>query len=39
MSKQKIRGFLKTKKEIFVEVGAGNRKGINGWLTIDISEK
>jgi predicted SAM-dependent methyltransferase len=37
MSKQKIRGFLKTKKEIFVEVGAGNRKGINGWLTIDMT--
>lgn len=37
MSKQKIGRFLKERKEIFIEVGSGDKKGINGWLTIDLT--
>lgn len=38
MSKRNIIHFLKEKEEIFLEVGAGDRKGENEWLTIDMTE-
>ena len=36
VSKWNISHFLKT-TEIFLEVGAGDKKGENGWLTIDMT--
>ncbi len=36
MLKRNISHFLKEKEEIFLEIGAGNKKGENGWLTIDM---
>lgn len=38
ISKQKIKNFLNKKEEIFLEIGAGNKKGANGWLTIDMTK-
>jgi predicted SAM-dependent methyltransferase len=29
--------LLKNKNEIYLEIGAGNKKGLNGWQTIDIT--
>ena len=37
ISKRKIRRFLNKREEIFLEVGAGDKKGSNGWLTIDVT--
>jgi predicted SAM-dependent methyltransferase len=37
-SKKRIRRLLKERNELFVEVGAGDKKGENGWLTIDLTE-
>ncbi len=36
MLKRNISHFLKEKEEIFLEIGARNKKGENGWLTIDM---
>lgn len=35
-SKLKIKQLLQKKEPILLEIGAGNRKGNNGWLTMDI---
>ena len=37
-SKKRIRRLLKERNALFVEVGAGDKKGENGWLTIDLTE-
>ena len=37
-SKHKISKLLNKNEEIFLEVGAGNKKGKDGWLTIDIEK-
>lgn len=37
VSKFKISNFLKKEQEIFLELGAGNKKGQGGWLTIDMN--
>ena len=39
MSKLKIRRLLINQKDILLEVGAGNKKGCNGWLTIDMTRR
>lgn len=36
LSRQHIGQLIKEKDKIFLEVGAGNRKGLNEWLTIDL---
>lgn len=36
-SRKRIRTILKRQPTIFLELGAGDRKGTNGWLTLDIS--
>jgi predicted SAM-dependent methyltransferase len=38
-SQKKIQKVLDKRKQIQIEVGAGNKKGNNGWLTIDISNQ
>jgi len=38
LSKRYIRRLLQEKKEIYLEVGAGKKKGENGWITVDVSE-
>jgi len=38
ISKIKIKKHLRKKEKIFLEVGAGNKKGSNGWLTIDVTK-
>ncbi|MBU2043856.1 MAG: methyltransferase domain-containing protein [Candidatus Omnitrophica bacterium] len=38
ISKRKIKRLLKEKKEIFLEFGAGDKKGVDGWLTIDVTK-
>ena len=35
-SKLKIKQLLREKEAILLEIGAGNKKGQNGWLTMDI---
>ena len=35
ISKQKVKQFINARKEIFVELGAGDKKGKDGWITID----
>jgi hypothetical protein len=37
LSKIYIKKLLGAKTEIFLEVGAGNKQGINGWVTIDMT--
>lgn len=37
MSQRQIGRILKERSEIFVELGAGNKKGVGGWVTVDIS--
>lgn len=37
ISRQRIRKHLRSNADIFVEVGAGDKKGENGWLTIDMT--
>ena len=36
LSKITISTLLKSRNEIFIELGAGDKKGKNGWVTIDI---
>jgi predicted SAM-dependent methyltransferase len=38
MSKRYIGHLLKEKNEIFLEIGAGEKRGKNGWVTIDITK-
>jgi hypothetical protein len=38
LSKRRIRRLIKERSEIFIEVGAGDKKGEKGWLTIDITK-
>lgn len=38
-TKSKIASILNAKKEIKLEIGAGARKGKNGWVTLDINTK
>lgn len=33
-----IKQLLKSKKEIFIEVGSGDKKGKDGWKTVDITD-
>jgi predicted SAM-dependent methyltransferase len=37
LSKRRIRRLLKAREEICLELGAGDKKGEGGWVTIDIS--
>jgi predicted SAM-dependent methyltransferase len=37
VSRNKVRKLLRESNDIFLEVGAGNKKGVNGWTTVDIS--
>jgi predicted SAM-dependent methyltransferase len=37
-SKQKIRLLLKEGRDIFIEVGAGDKPGQGGWTTIDVTK-
>lgn len=38
LSKVYIRRLLQEKKKIYLEVGAGYKKGENGWVTIDVTK-
>lgn len=38
ISRQRVRKHLRSNTDIFVEVGAGDKKGENGWLTIDMTQ-
>ncbi|MGG9964524.1 class I SAM-dependent methyltransferase [Ferruginibacter sp. SUN106] len=38
-SKSKINRLLKSKEDIFLEIGAGEKKGSNGWVTLDYGHK
>jgi len=38
LSKYRIRRLLKGKNKIYIEVGAGDKKGENGWITIDVTK-
>lgn len=38
LSQRNVRRILKKRSEIFVELGAGDKKGEGGWVTIDISK-
>ena len=38
LSKVHIRRLLQEKKKIYLEVGAGDKKGENGWVTIDVTK-
>lgn len=38
LSRRHIRRMLKERSEIFVELGAWNKKGEGGWVTIDITK-
>jgi SAM-dependent methyltransferase len=37
-SKRKIRRLLQERSEIYIEVGAGDKKGKGGWITIDVTK-
>jgi predicted SAM-dependent methyltransferase len=37
-SKNHVRKLLQEGKKIFIEIGAGNKKGENGWVTIDMTK-
>lgn len=37
MSKKHINYLLKERKTIYLEIGAGNKKGRNGWITLDLT--
>lgn len=37
-TKKKIKIVLKEKKPIKLEIGSGKKKGVNGWLTLDMVE-
>jgi predicted SAM-dependent methyltransferase len=36
-SRIQISRLLRSRKKIFIEIGAGDKKGENGWLTIDVT--
>jgi predicted SAM-dependent methyltransferase len=38
LSKRKIRVLLRERREIFVELGAGDKRGTDGWLTMDVTK-
>ena len=38
LSKVHIRRLLQEKKKIYLEVGTGDKKGENGWVTIDVTK-
>jgi predicted SAM-dependent methyltransferase len=38
-SRKKIRRLLRQKKELFVEIGAGDKAGQRGWITIDMTKQ
>ncbi|MBL7032481.1 MAG: methyltransferase domain-containing protein [Nitrospira sp.] len=38
-SRKKISNFLNRENEIFLELGAGDKKGSSGWITIDMTKK
>jgi len=37
VSRRRVRHILNDRKDISIEVGAGNRKGREGWITIDVT--
>lgn len=37
-SKGQVRRYLKERKELLIELGAGNRRGQGGWITIDVTK-
>lgn len=37
-SKSHVRKLIQDGQEIFIEIGAGNKKGKDGWTTIDVTE-
>ena len=37
LSKLRIRQLLRGKGELFLDLGAGNKKGENGWVTMDLT--
>lgn len=37
-SKQEVRRLLKERRKIFVELGSGDKKGKEGWITIDMTK-
>jgi len=39
LSKSQIRRFLQEGREIYLEVGAGGKKGEKGWITLDVTKK
>ena len=39
VSKRHIKRLLRDREEIFLEVGAGNKKGENGWTSIDVTKE
>lgn len=39
LSKVSISRLLKEKKKIYLEIGSGDKKGVNEWITIDMTEK
>ena len=39
ISKRYINHLLKERKNIYLEIGAGNKKGENGWITLDLTSK
>jgi predicted SAM-dependent methyltransferase len=38
LSRRHVRRILKERSDIFVELGAGNKKGEGGWVTIDVTK-
>jgi predicted SAM-dependent methyltransferase len=38
ISKQKVKQFINSRKKISLELGAGDKKGKDGWITIDWTE-
>ncbi|MFM7905504.1 MAG: class I SAM-dependent methyltransferase [Microcystis sp.] len=37
VSKRRISSFLNKQQEIYLEIGSGDKKGSNGWITIDMT--
>ena len=37
ISKRYINHLLKERKTVYLEIGAGNKKGKNGWITLDLT--
>lgn len=38
LSRIRIKRIIRERKDIFLELGAGDRKGVGGWVTIDITD-